>query len=165
MWYVYSNGNYNNNLASNSFGIRPALILPSTLAVYTDSSGNIYTEQEYETKITDVLGNLIAIPADQIKDGVKIATGSYTGTGTYGASHPNSLTFEFEPKLVLVNENSQYGLIAIKDCAAALAAVNTMQQRVTWENKTVSWYCTGTKQSAFNQYNAAGTTYNYIAIG
>ena len=165
VWYVYSNGNYNNNLASNSYGIRPALVLPSTFAIYTDSSGNIYTEQEYEAKITDVLGNLIAIPADQIKDGVKIATGSYTGTGTYGSSHPNSLTFEFEPKLVLVNENSQYGLIAIKDCTAALAAVNTMEQRVTWGNRTVSWYCTGTNQSAYTQYNAAGTTYNYIAIG
>ena len=149
----------------NMIGIRPSLILPSSFEIYTDSAGNIYTEQEHETKITDVLGNLISIPSGQIKDGVKIATGSYTGTGTYGPSNPNSLTFAFEPKLMLVNENSQYGLIAIKDCAAALAAVNTMQQRVTWENKTVSWYCTGTNQSAFTQYNAAGTTYNYIAIG
>lgn len=32
----------------------------------------------------------------------RIATGSYTGTGTYGASNPNSLTFEFAPKIVLL---------------------------------------------------------------
>ena len=164
-WYIDPYGDHGFRDVSRTSGIRPALILPSTFAIYTDSSGNIYTEQEHETKITDVLGNLISIPSGQIKDGVKIATGSYTGTGTYGVSHPNSLTFEFAPKFVLVNEDSQYGLIAIKDCAAALAAVNTMQQRVTWENKTVSWYCTGTNQSAFTQYNAAGTTYNYIAIG
>lgn len=164
-WYIDPYGDHGFRDVSRTAGIRPALILPSTFAIYTDSSGNIYTEQEHETKITDVLGNLISIPSGQIKDGVKIATGSYTGTGTYGASNPNSLTFEFEPKLVLVNENSQYGLIAIKDCTAALAAVNTMQQRVTWDNKTVSWYCTGTNRSAFTQYNAAGTTYNYIAIG
>lgn len=117
------------------------------------------------TKITDVLGNLIAIPAGQIKDGVKIATGSYTGTGTYGSSNPNSLTFEFNPKLVLVNDNYQYGLIAIKGSTGALAAANTMQQYVSWGSNTVSWYCNGTRQSANNQYNAAGTTYNYIAIG
>ena len=34
--------------------------------------------------------------------GVQIATGSYVGTGTYGESNPNSLTFEFEPKFVLI---------------------------------------------------------------
>ena len=32
----------------------------------------------------------------------KIATGSYTGTGTYGSSNKNSLTFDFEPKLLVV---------------------------------------------------------------
>ena len=74
------------------------------------------------------------------------------------------LPFDFVPKLVLANENSQYGLIAIKDCAAALAAVNTMQQRVTWENKTVSWYCTGTNQTPFTQYNGSNTNYYYIVI-
>lgn len=94
-----------------------------------------------------------------------IATGSYKGTGTYGSSNPNSLTFEFNPKLVLVNDNGQYGLIAIKGSAGALAAANTMQQYVSWGSNTVSWYCNGTRLSANNQYNANGTTYNYIAIG
>lgn len=32
----------------------------------------------------------------------EIATGSYTGTGTYGASNPNSLTFAFAPKLLML---------------------------------------------------------------
>lgn len=31
---------------------------------------------------------------------VQIATGSYVGTGTFGADHPCSLTFDFVPKLV-----------------------------------------------------------------
>lgn len=42
------------------------------------------------------------MPLGQLGDKVRIATGSYTGTGTYGASHPNSLTFEFAPKIVLL---------------------------------------------------------------
>ena len=33
---------------------------------------------------------------------VQIATGSYVGTGTYGADHPCSLTFDFLPKLICV---------------------------------------------------------------
>lgn len=32
----------------------------------------------------------------------KIVTGSYVGTGTYGASNPCSLTFEVEPKIILM---------------------------------------------------------------
>ena len=39
MWHVLPNGNYDNRFASNSFGIRPALVLPSNLLV--DDSGNV----------------------------------------------------------------------------------------------------------------------------
>lgn len=165
VWYIDTGGRNFGSRATGSYGIRPALILPSTFVVYTDSSGNIYNEQKYETKITDVLGNLIAIPASQIKDGVKIATGSYTGTGTYGSSNPNSLTFEFEPKLVLVNGDSQYGLIAIKDCTISLASTSNMVQRIIWNNKTVSWFTAALNPSGSSQYNGAGNTYYYVAIG
>ena len=37
-----------------------------------------------------------------IANGVKIATGSYTGTGTYGSANPCSLTFDFSPKVVYI---------------------------------------------------------------
>lgn len=36
--YVFSNGDWNGNLCSNSYGIRPALILPSTLLVSDDGT-------------------------------------------------------------------------------------------------------------------------------
>ena len=38
VWNVNTNGDYNYNYASNSFGIRPALILPSTLLVSDDGT-------------------------------------------------------------------------------------------------------------------------------
>lgn len=38
VWYVYSDGYYNFSSASNSYGIRPALILPSTLLVSDDGT-------------------------------------------------------------------------------------------------------------------------------
>lgn len=38
VWYVHTNGNYYNNYASNSYGIRPALVLPSTLLVSDDGT-------------------------------------------------------------------------------------------------------------------------------
>lgn len=38
VWNVYTSGNYNNDNASNSCGIRPALVLPSTLLVSDDGT-------------------------------------------------------------------------------------------------------------------------------
>ena len=38
VWFVYSDGSCGGNLASNSYGIRPALILPSTLLVSDDGT-------------------------------------------------------------------------------------------------------------------------------
>lgn len=175
VWGVGYDGVHNTDAPSNSKGIRPALILPSTLAIYTDSSGNIYTEQEYETKITDVLGNLIAIPAGQIKDGVKIATGSYKGTGTYGKSNPNSLTFAFEPKLVVVGTLIPgkyasgewrsgflwaYGQTYTETCVNENSIVTFSQS-----GKTLNWWVSGNTHNAGNQQNSSGQTYNYVAIG
>lgn len=187
VWDVYRDGS--NHLyygATSSIGVRPALVLPSTLAVYTDSSGNIYAEQEHETKITDVLGNLIAIPAGQIKDGVKIATGSYTGTGTYGESNPNSLTFAFEPKLVFMFKDKLplymnvdtteahpvYGTTIGMTTAYSKSLFNIYGRRSgddyylyakkSSDGKTLSWYHGA---GANDQMNGSGATYQYIAIG
>lgn len=171
VWFVGSSGNYNYSDASYSYGVRPALILPSTFAIYTDSSGNIYTEQEYETKITDVLGNLISIPADQIKDGVKIATGSYTGTGTYGASNPNSLTFGFEPKLVFIGAERQ----SSADCAFVFNGQTTFSRTnsggggdsadCSFSGNTFTWYSTSSSWGSAAQMNSANVEYLYFAIG
>ena len=174
-WRVGSNGDYSSDYASYSHGIRPALVLPSTFEVYTDASGNAYTEQEYVAKITDVLGNLISIPADQIKDGVKIATGSYIGTGTYGASSHNRLTFEFEPKLVVVGTLIPgkyasgewrsgflwaYGQTYTETCVNGNSIVTFSQS-----GKTLNWWVSGNTLNAGNQQNSSGQTYNYVAIG
>ena len=168
---VSSSGSYYDSPASNSNGIRPALVLPSTFAIYTDSSGNIYTEQEYETKITDVLGNLISIPADQIKDGVKIATGSYTGTGTYGKANPNTLTFGFEPKMVFIGAERQYSA----DCAFVFNGQTTFSRTksggggdsadCSFSGNTFTWYSTSSSWGSAAQMNSANVEYLYFAIG
>ena len=120
---------------------------------------------------TDVLGNLISIPGDQIKDGVRIATGSYIGTGTYGSSHPNSLTFEFEPKALCIVEdgqNTEGGILWINPLKRGRAMPantdNSYYCYLTWSGKTVSWYDIADRNSKY-QHNVSGTTYHYIAIG
>lgn len=171
VWTVYPNGSLDVRGASAPNGIRPALILPSTFVVYTDSSGNMYTEQEYETKITDVLGNLISIPADQIKDGVKIETGSYTGTGTYGKANPNTLTFGFEPKMVFIGAERQ----SSADCAFVFNGQTTFSRTnsggggdsadCSFSGNTFTWYSQSSSWGSAAQMNSANVEYLYFAIG
>lgn len=162
VWRVSPTGYYDNASATSSHGIRPALVLPSTFAVYTDSPGNIYTEQEYETKITDVLGTELTI-------GPQIATGSYTGTGTKGASNPNSLTFSFPPKfLVVLPINGGYRLILVRGVEKSNTSPNGHSYgniNVEWAGSTVSWYTTDSDAGVDFQLNRLDTQYFYFAIG
>ena len=96
----------------------------------------------------------------------KIATGSYTGTGTYGSSNPNSLTFPFTPKIVFLSQST---LLSSSDffygfgSAILLYASNTYGIYLTWSGSSVSWY--STYQAAIYQLNYSGYVYNWIAIG
>ena len=110
----------------------------------------------------------------QLGNKVQIATGSYTGTGTYGASNPNSLTFDFDPKIIFVFNRSegysgQNGIIWASDLTSSYAprgysyhyldAQNDCKAKK--ENNTVSWYGNGTEQ----QMNTNGAKYGYLTIG
>lgn len=109
-------------------------------------------------------------------DGVKIEVGSYVGTGTYGASNPNNLTFGFEPKVVIVHANkvndfAQYCLIWVYGNKYATNSQHASTSSLTKETyvacslseKALSWHTTAT--SATCQLNESGKTYNYVAIG
>lgn len=100
--------------------------------------------------------------------GAQIATGSYTGTGTYGSSNPCSLTFSFVPKLVMVQQENSgyfpsfrtfYGETTINGYQGYSA---TQPLDGIWNNKTLSWY---SARSAEYQFNYNGRKYNYIAFG
>lgn len=124
----------------------------------------------------------VAANSAAIENGVKIATGSYVGTGVCGESNPNSLTFDFVPKLVIVglhpnglflrNQNNQcgfgysfiwtYGQTSI---SVMLNSVETLTASL--QGNTLSWY----GDNAVIQLNfkaspsADGDLYDYIAIG
>ena len=90
-------------------------LYPKTIASQVDG---VYNKTEILTTATAALYGL---GADAVPDDVlallktlvdnaqssadkkaKIQTGSYIGTGTYGASNPCSLTFDFVPKIVYI---------------------------------------------------------------
>lgn len=112
---------------------------------------------------------------------VKIATGSYTGTGTYGSSNPNSLTFDFPVKVLfvanggngerynVVGDNADYMLGSIVELwgesftrYAGIGSISNSYGRKTNNGKTPEWYSTA---DALSQFNESGKTYRYFAIG
>ena len=101
----------------------------------------------------------------QLGNKVQMATGSYVGTGKYGRSNPNTLTFEFEPKFIIISSDRGgvyidfyfWGSIGFNG-ANNYAAENI----VSISNYTLTWYH---PSDVSGQLNASGITYNYLAIG
>lgn len=95
----------------------------------------------------------------------KIQTGSYVGTGTYGANNPCSLTFDFEPKFMFVTGGVYSGLfdnsngVVLKVVATALVGKSLT---ISIDGFTIKWY---NGESADYQLNRNGDTYSYVAIG
>ncbi len=91
----------------------------------------------------------------------KVITGSYVGTGTYGKNNPNSITFDFEPKLVILQEDAT--VIMIRGTSKATYYTTTSYSlTLTWSGNVLSWYST---ESAGRQFNTSGETYHWVAIG
>jgi hypothetical protein len=98
----------------------------------------------------------------------RIVTGSYTGTGKYGVNNPNSLSFPFQPKFLILTEGLSInvshmdwavwyeGLSYINCCN------NSSGMKIMQSGNELSWSC---ELTAHEQFNAPNTTYHYIAIG
>lgn len=113
----------------------------------------------------------MGVPLDNAVTAPKIDTGSYTGTGTYGASNPNSLTFDFEPKILLVLSNDATGgMLGIRGAQKATTGLATYigTDNITFNQNVVSWYYSSGGNSStypYIQMNQASMSYYYIAIG
>ena len=116
----------------------------------------------------------------QLGTKAKIQTGSYIGTGTYGSNNPNTLTFDFEPKLLIVagtvnghSTNQVYGVTVIyiegQNEYGFLVQTNAgyVNGNVYRDGNTISWYNTdsSSQYSPGLQFNISGETYSYIAFG
>ena len=166
-WMVAQYGNQSYGLVTGSNGIRPCFLLPTTFTAtyYVDTEGNVHPSQEYTNggDFYDLWGEVIPT--------VKIATGSYVGTGTYGVDNPNTLTFPFEPKVVFIGYGDTEAVTIrgsfcfVRGAYTAGSTVSSSSSYTVlleWDGNTVSWY-SGTNQGV--QLNATGKTYYYVAIG
>jgi len=103
---------------------------------------------------------MISNPATGSGSGLKIDTGLYTGTGTYGTGTANSIRFPFKPLVVFIcnmeTEGSNARVYVWGSVSMGGAGVT-----VSVNGTTMTW--TGTK--ADTQLNIKDVTYKYVAIG
>ena len=103
--------------------------------------------------------------------GTKIQCGTYTGNGEYGPEHPTALTFDFEPKFLLVRSStlSMWDLSAgnlllwVKGVDKDTVENHGTARHFMLTGNTLSWYVEGTYATAKWQMNSG--TYYYVAIG
>ena len=114
------------------------------------------------------MGDTVTGLAASVSTAAKVYTCTWTGTGTFGASNPRTISPGFKPLLVLAgsepfNPRGQ-GLIAFKGSGDGYADSSFPELKVTmdWTDTSVSWYSTVT---ALAQYNGSGKSYVAIVIG
>lgn len=171
---VAGNGNFTVSGVFPNYAYRTSFILPHTFSAtyFVDPSGTIHAEQEYTVAgdFSDLLGNTIPVP--------KIEMGSYVGTGTYGVNNPNTLTFSFEPKILVVSgqindsewaiglffKGSNYYASLITSTSNGNIFFRT-QNVAVFSGKTVSWYLNmSLSQGDQYQFNSP-YTFSYGALG
>lgn len=114
----------------------------------------------------------LGIPWENARTPVRIATGSYKGTGTYGEANKNVLKLDFEPKLVFLSG------VGIGDHGYALSGQSIFNHWNTGNyagNTQLPHGCScefnGNEFKYYNgsqaayQFNISGRAYNYIAFG
>lgn len=146
--------------------------LPYTLAqlVIVDETGKT---------LADMLEDLAAPDEPETPDGpaVQAASGTYTGAGTYGSNSRNSLTFDFEPELLIVMPASGTSAGHASENTYPFGGSSVFANMLVWTGQpgaasnqdnvvsvsggTVRWY----GASAAAQLNTSGTTYYYFAAG
>ena len=152
-----------------------------------------FTMAGFNGKISDINSGVNNAITSALSGFARIETGSYVGTGTYGASNPNTLTFGFAPKFVIFIDNGYYNgsrtlYMALFQKARNLINCELLpdsygdsayflgpsgyngQQYTDWEE--AAWKTNGGKtinwlstHSDVYQFNEINNTYYYIAIG
>lgn len=159
--YVFSTKEIKSRNKDSLACIRPMIVLPNNTIVSNDKKYFIQTptSENVTDEVAQALGS------------VKVETGSYTGTGTYGSSNPNSITSTILPFLILITMDyppgtgygGMLGVISGLNNSFYIgdgSSVSTDLLYVTSFGKTTSWY-----GGTYSQMNINGKTYHYIIFG
>ena len=175
VYYVPTTATWRQWNGSYGYAASSCTIYTNIVPVYTvESYVNSAESDAYPPAVSDGYAYFLLGQIGDGLSGAKIATGSYDGTDKYGASNPNTLTFDFVPRIVIVTQDGNnslapsgvgtwgggfmwtYGAIRVK------CGDNSNYELVTALNGTTfTWY---SANNAYTQQNST-YTYNYIAIG
>ena len=98
---------------------------------------------------------------------LRIAMGSYTGTGEYGENHPITLTFPFKPLLLYTYGGTLSDVFVLTSCALSRYADPDLSNseytlNFVWTDNSVSWY---NNVKAYAHLNEKDMVYHYMVIG
>lgn len=180
----------NSKQSNSDFDVGTIWYIPPDVTIRNSYStdGEAYDQYNiinYVTKRQPVTG-YPAIPAGttieylgKLGDKASVQVVSYVGTGTYGSDHPNSLTFDFVPKLVIIRANGAAHVFKYTLLFLAGTLTKTFQENgyvnligdsepglsaayARVSGRTLSWYSV----DSYNlQANYRGAKYTAIAIG
>ena len=123
-------------------------------------------------KYKDSEGNWIKVGLGDISGlvGARISTGSYIGSGKSGSANPNTLSFDFVPKMVVITagdgfhlEEDEHEVIQFTAPFFWISGQTTIGDivHISQSEYSISWYAS----YASSQYNIQNTIYHYFAIG
>lgn len=161
---------------------------------------SIKVNENFEKTLSTETKALYGLGADTVPDDafvtiktmfdsrVRLASGTYTGTGTCGEDSKNLLTFPFPPKVVLIfrvagmglmtgsrssdsESDASYSMIAAYP-ASSTGVIGSSSGRsgfttniLVFSGNSMSWYSSGTRMSDQSQLNESGVEYRYYVIG
>ena len=135
---------------------------------------NMETFNNMISQINNGVNSEISEVLAQLGTKAKIQTGSYVGTGTYGADNPCSLTFDEIPKIIFIITLTDERYLAMpfsplvsefNTIYLAGSGSRTCTNKLSVSGNTISWYLNYAPDShAYAQMNYSGNTYYYFAF-
>lgn len=134
------------------------------------------------TMLTDEVAAMFGMGGEAVPNDIfsilsvraKITTGTYAGTGKYGADNPNQLTIGENAKMVIVMGASADRQISFAFNGTWIVGGNWMHVETTSGNTSGSNFCKATYQDGVlswydadhvgDQLNISGVTYAYVVV-
>lgn len=137
--------------------------IPAGATTYVNSTDrNAYPDDATEGNLTY---RYLGVPFDNAVKAPEMEIGSYVGTGLYGDGNPNSLTFNFAPRLVMIwklGSVAYFFLFARGDSTYSRQADSGIITSLpcTFDGNNLSWYAV----TALDQANQSNDNYRYAAF-
>ena len=132
------------------------------IGVLSQNGDNVYPATVMEAIRTyGFMGGTLDKTLLELANSGQVLTGSYVGTGQYGASNPNTIELMSTPRLFFVTSDDNYGFTWFYNSTKGnYISGGNNYQTVTVSENTISWYAS----SALVQANENGKVYNWTAI-